>query len=1176
MRKRKVRAFSAGFLGGRWAALAGSAAALMLLLLLEAGSAAARRCNTSDIVHFYSSCNKKTGKLTVLSYIDPDANCEPGDLFVPPPRRTWCYNCSDGHQLDPMTLECVACPAGSYASYMTRFANFDPLPEGMSTFCNPEPCAYWSAVEDTYGTVISSGLQPTEGHPLTPWGTVDESLQATLDFAVIVSESSGVLEFDYSISSEEYYDGLVVRLNFSVVRNPNREVGKYRFFATGVHRDWYHAALSLPHGLTQIQFEYIKDSTGPPYGEELTGVNDRALLRNIIVRGTRKTVAEVQCTSCPPGHWTATDSGGGGAVECIRCPRNTYRSAGDLHCIECPPNTTSREGATSCTPMRPCVATDYIAQYGSCQSDGTRTREWVKYPSTDCVEVGSKPSASRVECAACLPGMRHEGGRPGGACVGCAAGEYLFDNKCETCPAGTAAIPSLRYSSGFDALGGNLSALSGTSLSYQRCAGAKSTCQTTSGEGFELVGLLFEDEDNTLVGIRQQHSPNSTYSLATFNYTFNAEEDGWVNLTFAYVDGDGKFMDRLDWRTTMSVRLVVDDETEYAARTFAARAWGIDSKFFSLIVPYYVETALPANDRDSRSPGLRHRLSWMVEELAHTSSPISVVIVALDVFGDGSGGVQSCRPCQAGFSCPERAAKMSPCAPGTVQPATRAQECRECSDNTYAPGYGFTTCLQCPSSTVVNDDHTGCSSVCVFERNNVVYNFSELRGVVLNTTLSFAPSTNASVANMTVEEADEADITRFYFSPCEPLPIPDARATASSASAVTPVTPDRLCVAAIPNRNSSSRAYLCQRTSSTNGHHYGDAVTHLQIGRHLYMVTQMGSPLMLNTMTGGRVNNEKVYYEAFIELQCSTDTEEPRLGTLQFVGEGTEEVVLRWRSAYACPMCTNESYEKVETTCDDPASTTRRVYYTLRPHSFGCVGGYQPPDPIIIDCTECTLESYTVRWLECNASTLTQEGVYVLIPERSNCTPSSTPLPPVKPRACKPSGGGGRSKSTAVVGVLLVILGILVAGLAVMAVSYRRMRELVARVARGEGAELDAYGGMLDDTDDQDGENEAAEASQPAHDSAAAGVQQLWGVVVGMGQHIRDAASHNDGGEGGVTTADASPGAQNNWNGYNFLSASDGGSSEGGDGSGSAPNGGQGQTLFSLAADDDDLLPGPR
>ncbi|KAG5479043.1 hypothetical protein LSCM1_02887 [Leishmania martiniquensis] len=1175
MRQSKMQAFRAGSTSGKWAGLAGAAVAF-LLLVLQARGAAARPCTSSDIMHFFSPCNKLTGKLTVLSYLNTEADCDLGDLVVPPPRSTACYNCSDGQQLDPMTLECVACPAGTYSSYMTRYDSFDPLPEGVSTFCNPEPCEFWSPVEETYGTVISSGLQPTEGRPVTPWGTVDESVQSTLDFAVLVTESSGSLEFDYSVSSEEYYDGLVLRLNFSVVRNSNREVGKYRFFATGVHRDWYHAAIELPHGLTQIQFEYLKDSSGPPYGEELIGVNDRALLRNIVVKGTHKTVAEVQCTGCPPGHWTAPHSGDGGAFQCVRCPRNTYRSANDSQCTQCPPGTSSPEGATSCARMRSCTASDYIAQYGSCQSDGRRVRNWAKYPGVNCMEeAGSRPSSSRVECAACLPGMRHEGGRASGACVGCAAGEYLSGNRCRVCPTGTAAIPRLIYRGGFDALGGNLSALSGTSMSYQHCAGAESTCQTKDGVGFELVGLLYADEDNTVIGIRQQHFTNSTYSRATFNYTFRAEEDGWVNLTFAYVDNDGNYMESLDWRTTMNVRLVVDGEVDYPVGAFATRPGKVGAKFFSLAVPYYVETALPETDSDSKSRGLRHRFSWIVEELAYTSSPISVVIVALEVFGDVSGGVQSCQPCRAGYSCAARASKMSPCAPGTVQRAKGAQQCTVCGSNTYSPGYGFTTCLSCPSNTVANDDHTGCSSACVFKRNGVLYNFSELRGAVLNATRSYIHTANSSLANMTVEEADEADITRFYFSPCDPLPVADARTTSSSAAAVSPVTRDRLCVPSKRTRNSSLSAYLCQRTSATNGYHFGDAVTHLEAGLHFFMVTQMGSPLTLNPVLNSQMNTERALREAYIELQCSTKPDEPRIGTLQFIGESNEETILRWRSAYACPICTNESYEKVETTCDDPTARTRRVYYTLRPRSFGCVGGYVPPDPVIIDCTECTRDSYTVRWLECNESTKTQEGVYVLIPERSNCTPSSTPLPPVKPRACQPSSAG-RRRSAAAVAVLLLILGALLAVMSVMAVNYRRMRELVARAARGEGAELDAYGGMLDDTDGQDAEDEAPEASPPANDRATAPVQQLWGVVVGMGQHIRDAVSPNDGSGGGQAAADVSADAQNNWNGYNFLGASDGGSSEGGGGSGSAQNGERGHTLFTLAADDDDLLPGPR
>lgn len=1162
----------------------------LLLLLLVAGSAAARRCTTADITYYFLPCDKQTGKVTILSYLSSDADCEQGDLVVPRPRTTACYGCTDGYHLDPVLLECALCPAGTYSSYTTRYSIFDPLPEGMRTYCSPEPCASWSAVEDTYGTVVSSGVQPTEDRPMTQWGTIDESVESTLEFVVDVTESSGSLEFDYSISSEEMYDGLVLRLNNSVVRNPNMEVGRYRFFATGVHRDWYHASLPLSHGSTQVQFDYMKDSTGPVYGEELTGVNDRALLRNIAVKGTRKSVAEMHCVRCPLGHWTATEGTGGiGASQCVRCPRNTYRGEDDTQCLRCPPGTSSPGGASRCTPMRACGRSDYLAQYGSCRSDNTRVRSWVKYEGADCAEVeGSRPMTTRVECAGCLPGMRRTDSRGRGACVGCPAGEYLFGNRCEVCPLGTAAIPRLVYSSGFDSLGGDVKALPGISMSRIYCTGSASRCQTEEGRGFELVALPFADEDNTLIGIRQEHFAGSTYSLATLNYTFNAEEDGWVNITFAYVDAGGKYLQRLDWRTTLNVRVIVDDGAEYVVRAFATHTWGLNSVWYSVLVPYFVDSALPASGSGSKLRGLQHRLNWVVEELADTSNPISVVIVGLEVFGDVSGGVQACQPCRAGFSCPSRAAKMTPCPPGTVQPAVRAHRCVGCTGNTYAPGYGFTTCLQCPSSATVNANHTGCSSTCVFERNGMVYNFSDLRGVVLNTTAPYMPILNTSMSNMTVEEADKANIPRFYYSPCDPLPVPDAWTISESDAALAPVTRDRLCVPSERARNSSSSAYVCQRTSATNGHHFGDAVGHMDVGRHLYQVTQLGSPYTfygVDISMSDWVYDLRTNYMAFIELECSTNAGEPKFGTLQYINEGDEDLVLRWRSSYACPLCTNESYEKVETSCDDPGVTTRRVYYTLRWDSIHCLGGYVPPDPIIVKCTECTLDSYTVRWLECNPSTRTQEGVYVLLPDRANCTPGASPLPPVKPRPCNPSGGAsGRGTSRRTVAVLLVILGLVLGGLAVMTVFYRRLRERVARAARGEGAELDAYGGILDDSDDHDDGGDPSEPLSLERDRTAATVQQLWGVVVSMGQHIRDAVSRNDARSVGAT-APASADARNNWNGYDFAAASDGGSSESvggsgsgsgngsGNGSGSADREGHAQTVFSLAATDDDLLP---
>ncbi|GET88512.1 hypothetical protein, conserved [Leishmania tarentolae] len=1179
MRQTMVPTLAAGLQRLQAATLAVPTVATVLLVLV-ARCAEARPCTAADLTHFFLPCDTRTGTVLVLSYLPNDTDCTQKDLVVPPPRTTPCYNCMEGYYLDPLTLECAVCPIGTYSSFKSRYVTFDPLPDGMRTYCHPEPCASWSVVNNTYGTVISSGVQPTENRSLTLWGTVDESVDSTLNFEVVITDSSGLLEFDYSISSEESFDGLIVRLNNSFVTNPETEVSTRRFFASGVHRDWYHVSLPLPQGLTDVQFDYVKDSTGPPYGEELTGVNDRALLRNIEIKGAHKTVGEVRCVSCPPGYWTTTEGGGGvGASDCVRCPENTYRGVNDTQCLRCPTNTSSPEGASTCTPMRACVASDYIAEYSHCLRDNTRVRSWVKYEAANCVEVkGSRPVETKVACVACLPGMRHAEGGARGSCVSCPKGAYLSGDTCEMCPLGTAAVPILRYSSGFDGFNGDVTALPGISLSHMHCAGSASSCQSHQGKGFELVALPFEDEDNTLIGIRQQRLSNWTYSVATLNYTFYAEEDGWANITFAYVDAKGKYVEKMDRRTTMNVQVVVDDVDEYPVEAFATPSSKVDSVFLTLLVPYYVDNGLPASGSgNSILRGVRHRLSWLVEELAYTSNPISVVVVGLEVFGDVSGGVERCHPCRPGFRCPSRAAKMMPCEPGTVQSSPRAYQCEACTGNTHAPGYGFTHCLECPSDTRANADHTGCSSVCVFERNGVLYNFSELRGVVLNTTMGKIPVANTYVPNMTVEEADEAGIARFYFSPCDPLPVPDARATSNSDAALTPITRDRLCVPSVLGRNSSSSAYLCQRISATSGHHFGDSVAHLGAGLYFWMRTSLGTPYMISNFdvfTDDWIYEAKSNYVAYIEVVCNRDTEAPKVGTLQYV-EGGSDVYLRWVSAYACSLCTENSYKKVETSCDDPNITTRSVYYTLRSESMNCVAGYVPPEPIIVNCHECTRNDYAVQWLECNTSTQTQEGVYVLIPDRANCTPGTAPLPAVKPRACNSSGGadGGKHISGKVVVVLLVILVLALTGFSAMTVYYRRLQKRFARAMRGEGAELDAYGGISDDPYENDGDRDPAEPSSLGRDRTSAAAQQVWGVVVSMGQHIRDAVSLDDVRRGGASAFPSAPDRSNS-NGHDFDAASDGGSSENGGRDGNRDHNARGHN-FSLPVTDDDLLPGP-
>lgn len=1141
-------------------------ATALVALLWPASAVAERACTSADIARIFTTCDARTSNLTVVSYVDPSAACDAAGLVVPPPRSLGCYACADGQQLDAATLECTACPTGTVGSSTTRFNVFDPFPAEISTYCDPEPCAPWTAVEDTYGTVLSSGLQPTEGRPITAWGTVDESVQSLLFFTATVTGSDGVLLFDYSISSEEGYDGLVVRLNSTAAKNPDLVLGKRGFFATGVHLDWYTASLPLPRGTTRVQFEYTKDSSGPVYGAELTGVNDRALLRNIVVKGTHKSVAELQCVPCPPGHWTNT-AGGTGAAECERCPRNTFRGAADTGCQACPAGSSAPEGSTSCAATRDCTAADYTAQYGACESDGKRTRSWTKYPGATCLDTtGTQPQPSRVECAACPPGTRRKDGKPTDACVPCAAGEVLsWAGTCAACPVGSAAVPVLAYRDGFDGLGGSVGKLAGSSMSLRYCSGASASCLLAQGQGFEVVALPFSDEDNTVMGIRQTHLSNATYALSTFNYTFNAAEDGTANITFAYVDATGAFVDHLDARTTLNVHLMVDEEEDYAVRTYAARPRGSASPFLSMLVPFFVDTAMS---------GKQHRLTWVVEELAATSNPISVVIVALEVTGDTAGGAVECQPCRPGHQCPAKASAMVPCPPGTAQGSSKQGTCNACVNRGFAPGYGFTSCVSCPTDMTLSDDHTECKYNCAWTQGGSVYNFTALRGVVLNVSVSPTTGGNAT-ASLSVEEADEAGIARWYFSPCDPLPVPDA-ATATSA-APGPVTRERLCVPERRSRNSSTSAYVCQRTSATRGHHYGGVLTHLTFVNP-YIITEQGSPYATDNTTSPTTaryaSDMRDSYEAVLALSCDMDRSKPREGSLRHISDSAGLVFLEWRTSYACPQCTESSYERVETGCEDNATQgaggTRRIYYTLRADTPDCFGGYEPPAPVITYCRECTSSAYAVRWLECNETSQTQEGVYVL-KEGANCTPGAAAQPPVKPRACS---ANEKSSSGTLIMTLIILLGMVVAALFVLGTYYRRLRERVARAARGEAAELDTYGvvGPNDlyvhyNTDENEEAPGAAGAGAAGADAstrtgASAAASRLWGVVMGMGNHLRPTVTLHD-----VIDDDTEAGATpRNANGYNRVSNS-------ADPSAAQRGGGRRQNMFALADDDDNLLP---
>ncbi|KPA85634.1 hypothetical protein ABB37_00036 [Leptomonas pyrrhocoris] len=713
-----------------------------------------------------------------------------------------------------------------------------------------------------------------------------------------------------------------------------------------------------------------------------------------------------------------------------------------------------------------CRLNDYVPAYGPCLANSTRLRSWTKAKDANCVSDASVlPSASYVPCAVCSLGMQHrDQGESIGDCGGCAVGEYLDVSArpptCATCPFGTTAVPVLAFRDGFDGFSGNVSALHRSSASrFVYPDSGSAPFATANNTEFEFVGFRRGGRDELLVGLRPpRKGAGYYYAYSTFRYTFEALSDGWVEIVFALQrpSGDGGNSDsaavRLEELDHIRSVLVVDHTTVdvRAAASTVITADPADAEY-SVVVPFF-HSRSSSSVPDSAGTS-EHSLSWKVQESYHYSSSIDIVIRSLVVSGDVSGGTEVCEPCPPGFACPPQTTKASACTPGTYQPATHALRCLTCTGNTYSPGYGFRECLTCDDGRTANEKHTACSDTCVFAYEDVLYNFTAMAGVVLNATVGDASYNPARY--MSVEEADAAALDRVYLSVCGALPIRNAADHAPSRSSTTDDDRGRWCVRDVWNHNSSTSAYVCERTNATVGRHFGNVTQLMSVGGRASVVTSMGSLLAPVDMRANASTYSERTWRAVIQLECRDDADEARkAGTVTADEVGADSLTLTWRSVYACPLCTEKSFTRSESRCN--GSSMHTVEYA-KINSTVCTHGFAPPPLSVLNCTPCLEEFYTLEWGECDAAARSQTGVYVLKPEREGCTLSDSWQPQNQTRICTVNPANtGIAKTLSVMIVVFALF--LVFGLVAAVMFPSRFRRQEYRLGdRESGTELGEY-----------------------------------------------------------------------------------------------------------------------
>jgi len=899
-------------------------------LLFVFGAVSADLCTEGDVRSMFTPCNGKTGLMESIQYFD--RICENpvngSGVSLKPPRATPCIkSCNSGTFYSAASLNCEPCAKGEFSNSGGEVINnFATFPSRFATYCSPQPCSTWR--KSYGGFMLDSGNQSVGQRHSVWYSGVDESVEVILSTIIdVINPRGGKLMFQYRVESEKFFDGLQVFINGSLVSNPDSAVGSSRFFATGMHHTWREASIPLTPGRAEVHFKYSKDSNQVSDGGSFAGL-DRAFLKDFTIEGVQ--MYAPACSKCAPGEYTDKQ----GSMDCRVCPRNTYSGAGSPGCTPCDDGSWAPVGSGMCFTKASCTADDYVASYEVCKmgSNGkaSRLRQW-KLVNTRCIETASSmPQSGEVDCALCPSGMYTDASLN---CVACPSGQALIGGTCSACQQGTAAVPMLDYSGGFDYLGGNLVGSAGFSMS---CSGLCSSCAdgtacTTADSGFELASFTNHDEDNTVVGIRQSLSNGYAFT-SRLSYKFSLVTDGSVSINYAFI------------RQGAGTNPVPDVLTATLA---------VNGEEFELD-KYHVTPGAPVGTFARQLPGpASYELVFTVAQSGYIAPDdvFAAAILSMVVEGDASGASSKCSACKAGHYCPGSTDRYMPCGYGTAQPRSGQASCDVCSGNSISKEIGAKYCQYCGYGSYASADHKVCINTCNISLGGNQFDFTDLRGIVFGPLLQ-----PGSRTDLTQDEMDAMNMYRFFISPCSFVNQDKTRGD----------------VCSISYGNLVEDAYSCQRLNANRSYSAGDDLH--------FSVNYASQQLNMRISGGDMCHRANVARSTNITFLC--DPNQEGYGTMQYISEAPQcQYNFLFTSKYGCPICTEDSFSRVQTDCGDDGISS--VSYFKKSYASQCHGGFSPPPSVNTTCEKCKAEFYDLIWSDCTNGKQTQS--YVLKAQHKGC-----------------------------------------------------------------------------------------------------------------------------------------------------------------------------------------------
>ncbi|CAD2218352.1 hypothetical protein AGDE_14870 [Angomonas deanei] len=728
---------------------------LVFLVICSLPSVYCRSCEEGDLVYKLSECDS-FGERVQYATIPTNAGCDASEMHIPPSKVYKCdhIECNNGKYINAKTMTCEECKGGYYSPRFQTFKTFPVLPKEFSSYCFLEPCSPWVPSEGA--DYLHSGNQSLGSRGQTWWGGSSESVQSILSMPLEITEKEGgALLFEYRIESERNFDGLLIALNGTTITNTDAdEVGSGSFFATGIFNEWRGANITLPYGKTVVLFIYYKD-----YNQAGEGGADRAFIRNIQIAGHSYS-AGTECLMCPAGYYA-----GEGASHCTICPEGTFSEQGSAKCTPCPEGDWAPEGSRSCNSKGYCTLRDYVAIYTPCTANQTRTRRWKLVKSGCEPNDPSFDNVETVECAPCNPGMYRDENMK---CISCGEGQYLNGKECAACEKGMAAIPSLHFKNGFDAID-DLNSLR-VVQEQAVCRGELWECNRTEG-GFELGVFTHADEDNSITYIRSIIHANADSSISNLTFYFDSRVNGYVKFKYGLLPESGNSAG-----TNISQARQLSCVLDGVHYPVDSKSLGIHEHFVHLNY---------SNRADPTGKALAEHSLRLCLFQEKGDTPVSLVITELEIFGDVQGGAEYCSLCPAGHSCSGKDPYFASCKEGEYQPNKSAASCLTCPENAIS-SFAAERCTPCVSGRA---SPSTCN--CAVTVDSLSYNFNEATVVGR----AFGLGVPFYRLDLDDEMGDLSNDERFYFSLCKPI--------------------EDLCPA--------GSAIACSRRNQNTGENYGQA-----------------------------------------------------------------------------------------------------------------------------------------------------------------------------------------------------------------------------------------------------------------------------------------------------------------------------------------------------------------